>query len=95
MFWKRPKPMVIVRVHDGCEEVVFNGDVEVYYIDERSKSDRVYQMTVQTPRASMLEIIGDSPIGHAGDDRHPGIAARIFELLDGKPRLTVVKNDEP
>ena len=66
-------PNAIVALHiaeDGSYDLkVWGGsEVRVLWVDERSPGDRVYEQTSREPDgATLRELIGENPIGHAGD----------------------------
>lgn len=85
-------PIVVVRI-DASGDVAYlmSGPVDLFVVDERCPNDRVYRMTVQTPRSEIATVLGDDAIGSRNDDRHRAIAARVNAVADGRDHLTVVK----
>lgn len=90
------KPIALIRIgEDGLPcDFLFAGEVDFYIVDERSRSDRVYRFSREAPREAIDAIIGDSQIGHAGDERQAAIGNRIDAFLEGRKHLTVVQADE-
>jgi len=76
---------------DGTQTIYSDVPVRYLQIEEAAPNDRVYrrQVIAATPTA-ISAMIGDSPIGHAGDDRHEALSRRIL----GKPTVELVKGDE-
>lgn len=67
------KPRVVIHTPQGVDfrsYVMFGDDVEVYAVDENIPKDRVYRMSPNSLASELDEVIGDGPIGHAGDERH-------------------------
>ena len=68
-------------------------DTRFLVIDERAPADRVYRVTLRSPRALLDELLGDSVVGDCSDARHPAIEARIRAAVDGRPHLSEVPTD--
>lgn len=87
--------ILIVQQEDGLIEVVTDGPAEVICVSDWTPNDRLYRMTsahtVSADRVS--EILGDDPIGSAGDDRHEAIANRILSSERGERHLKPVEQD--
>lgn len=67
--------------------------VRVFVVDDRVPHERVYELTLRFSRESLLGIIGDSSIGHAGDERHKAVSSRILAHLEDRPFLTLIDGD--
>ena len=77
------RPICVVHLHeDGGFEYLLSGDAVFLVVDERASHDRVYQMTLQSPRGAITGLLGNSAIGSRHDTRHP--AVRI--ALSGRSR---------
>lgn len=68
-------------------------DTRFLVIDERAPDDRVYRVTVRSPRALLDELLGGSIVGDCTDERHPALSARILAAVDGRPHLEAVRTD--
>lgn len=68
-------------------------DTRFLVIDERAPDDRVYRVTLRSPRALLDELIGDSEVGDCADARHPALEARIWAAVNGRPHLEAVPAD--
>lgn len=80
---------------DGSSSLLVCGaeSVRVFVIDERAPNDRVYEITGRDTAEEIKDALGDSPIGHAGDDRHEAISNRINAELDGRNRFSIVESE--
>ena len=88
------RPICIVHIsEDGDIDYQLSGDAVFLVVDERAPRDRVYQMTLQTPRDEIAALISDSPIGSRYDVRHAAVEHRVVRWLHGKSHLAVVDND--
>jgi hypothetical protein len=67
--------------------------VRLFIVDERCPNDRVFEWTRRVEPAAIVEMLGNSEIGHSKDERHPAIAHVIEAYMDGRPRLSVVFYD--
>lgn len=88
---------VIVRfTQEGELEYLVSPDerVRLFIVDERCPNDRVYEWTQRVAPSEIVAVLGDDPIGHSKDERHAAIAHVINAYVGGKPRLSVVKDDE-
>lgn len=81
---------------NGWPTVRFTEGVMVYSIDERTESDRVYQMTagISSPE-EIAALIGDSEIGHLGDRPVVEQAIRATLAQHSGERLKLAGGDEP
>ena len=83
------KGIVVVQYDEDGEIMfsVFGGEeVRLFIVDERSKSDRVYEWLTRDPIEKFREIIPvGSEIGSSQDARHVAIEAGVKNILDGKP----------
>ena len=62
------KPIVAIGIDkDGEYSVAFSGEVDVYWIDERTPSDRVFKSSNQVERKVIQAALGESVIGFIGD----------------------------
>ncbi len=89
------KPRVIIHFEEGeiTPNYYMTGDVDLLIIDENTPDDRVYQYTTKSNNETMDFLLSNDPIGHLGDDRNPGITARVKEFLTGEHRLKIVKDE--
>jgi hypothetical protein len=80
---------------DGNVELYAFGpsDTRFLVIDERTPHDRVYRMTVRSPRSKLAELLRDDPIGDASDERHAALSHAIQSAVEGRPHLSVVPSD--
>jgi hypothetical protein len=87
--------LVIVRFNPeaiyGMDYYVEEGlSVRVLVVDEDAPSDGIYELAQRFGHDELLEILGDSEIGHAGDERHEAVKHLILADLEGKPHLRPV-----
>ncbi len=90
---KMPANRVIVHFDKDGELNYFveaGSGIDLYIVDERVPHDRVYKWSGKDPSEVIDGLMGTDEIGHSGDAKHAGVAARINELLTGKPRLSLV-----
>jgi hypothetical protein len=82
---------------NGSMDYLISGDkrFRLFVVDERAPHDRVYEMTKRCSKERVAAVLGNDPIGHAGDSRNAAIVARIREYVEGTPRLRVVDVPEP
>lgn len=86
------KPRVIVHFDtDGQLSYMVEKGARCIIIDERAADDRVYEYTTHARSRIITALIGNSTVHSKHDEKHPGIVARVRELVTGTPRLTVVK----
>jgi hypothetical protein len=84
----RPKGQIIPNY------IVIGEDVKVFFVDENSPHDRVYEFRSREPIERLSELIPEgSVIGHKNDERHKAILNQIASDLSGKPRFTLVQNE--
>jgi hypothetical protein len=84
-------PVCVVHVRkDGSMDFHLDGYVAFFIVDERVPHDRVYQMTMRTPREQIAELLSASEFGSRYDARHTAIAHRIESALRGKSHLAEV-----
>jgi hypothetical protein len=89
------QPMCVVHVDEHHSlNFYLNGNAMFLIINERVTYDRVFQMTVQSPREVIEALIGSSEIRHCGDDRHAAVEHRIKRALERKAHLEIVKDDD-
>ncbi len=77
---------------DGTFEVVTDEPSEVYIICEYAPNDRVYRLSSAhtVGRDKVDALLGDSEIGHNGDDRHEAVKNRILSAECGERHLRPV-----
>jgi len=69
--------------------------VEVINVCDASPSDRAYRYSPDVVSSDEIDaIIGPGPVGHKDDDRHPALAARLIEAVEGTPRLSIVPKED-
>jgi hypothetical protein len=84
-------PVCVVHVgEDGGINFHLDGDVAFFIVDERKPHDRVYRLTMRTPREQIAELLGASEVGSCDDARSKAIEHRIRSALLGKSHLAVV-----
>jgi hypothetical protein len=87
-------PICVVHISENGEiDFLLNGEAVFLVVDERVPHDRVYQMTVQAPRAAINTLIGGSPTGSRHDRRHAAAVHRIERALQGKSHLGIIDDD--
>lgn len=70
-------PKVVIHQDESGEiAVVFGSGVEVFWVDERQPQDRVFQMSASSDQA-VENILSDSPIGSASDQKQKQLITRI------------------
>lgn len=74
--------------------VAENVNIRLFMIDERAKNDRVYEWLSRDSGDVVRELLGPPPYGSNQDERHPAIAASILEIIDGRPRLSLVTPEQ-
>lgn len=88
------KPTVIAHFDEnGSLNYFATSGVDLFIVDERAPSDRVYHYTTRTSRKVCARILGDDPIGSKDDDRHEAIEARVVAGQEGRPHLSAVEDD--
>ena len=94
--FKEHTPVVVVRTLGGGDvEYYVSGErVRLLLIDERAPSDRVYEWFPRVKPWDIADLIGDSSIGSSQDARHPAIKHQVESLLEGKPALLIVKDED-
>jgi hypothetical protein len=90
-------PIVIILTgEDGFQTAHYTEGVTVYSIDERSKSDRVYQMTTGLCSPDQIKaLLGDSEVGRFGDRPAAEQAIRAALAQHNGERLKLVTKDNP
>ena len=84
-------PVCVVHVReDGSLDFHLDGDVAFFVVDERVPHDRVYRLSMRTPREQIAELLGASEVGSRYDDRNKAIEHRIRCALQGKSHLAAV-----
>ena len=84
-------PVCVVHVReDGSIGLHMDGDVAFFIVDERKPHDRVYRLSMRTPREQIAELLGASEVGSRYDARHKAIVHRIRCALRGKSHLAEV-----
>ena len=76
----RTDDLVVVHCDDeGFLSILIGPKVtaQVIMVDDRCPNDRAYLMTLRSSSDEIRTAIGDSPIGHAGDDKHAAVVRRI------------------
>ena len=88
------KGIVIVQYDERGEQYfhVVGDDVQLFIVDERCPNDRVYEWLTRDTADDIKAILKDDPIGSSNDDRHAAIRHKVLALIDGKPRLSIVKD---
>lgn len=88
--------IVIVQFDEAGEisyHVVGDDKVRLFIVDDRAKSDRVYEWLSRDKAEDIKSILGDDPIGSSQDARHPAIEAVVNEHLGRGKRLRLVETD--
>ena len=81
---------VIAHLHeDGSYTYAADEPVDLILVGEAVSSDRCYRFAQNGPvfkigREAVDEILGDDPIGHADDGRHPNLVDRIEKFFEEK-----------
>lgn len=74
---------------------VVGAGVRVFVVDDNAPQDRVYEMLNREDPSVIRELIPeDAVIGSNRDERHEAISNRVLAELDGRPRLSVVKDPQ-
>ena len=86
-------PTVVVHFDENGElnYLVSGADVRVLIVDDRTATDRVYEWTTVCGPEAIAALLGADAVGSQHDARHAAIAASINELVDGVPRLSLVR----
>jgi hypothetical protein len=72
------EPLCVVHILENSDlNFYLSGKAVFLVIDERFQHDRVYQMTLQTPRKRIAALVGSSPIGN----RHDALTAYLRPLI--------------
>ena len=88
------KPTAIVQfAADGEISFFAAGDVRFLVVDERAPNDRVYEITDRETPGTIAAIIGDDEMHNKHDARHAAVAAKVLAYVEGRPRLTVVRDE--
>lgn len=87
---------VVVQKHiDGGITVASDEPIDVYFVDEMTPNDRVFQMTggpcVASGLGAVDAVLSDSPIGTRDEPRHTAIKNRIESAQSGRSHLRVVE----
>lgn len=87
------RPVALLRwTEDGELQLGMFGDgIRMLVIDERVPHDRVYEVTHREQLHALDALIPPgTEVGHADDERHEALVARMTALFNGKPHLRVV-----
>lgn len=91
----REVPTVVVRfTREGDQQLyVFGkGPVRLLCVDEAAPDDRVFEVLTRLPFADLAKLVPPgSPIGNAGEPRHPALAARLAADRAGERHLKPVE----
>lgn len=85
--------VVIVRhMENGDIDYLVAGDdrVRVFIVDERAPGDRVFEWTRRCDGSEVEKVLGDSPRGHSGDERHAALTHKIERAIEGRKHLEIV-----
>lgn len=88
-----PRPVALLRwTEDGELQLGMFGDgIRMLVIDEQVPHDRVYEVTHREQLHALDALIPPgTEVGHAGDERHEALVARMTALFNGKPHLRAV-----
>lgn len=92
-------PIVIQHIaEDGFTYVLFTEGVTVYTVDENCPTDRVFRHSGTNSRLTIMQILGDDPVGFIGDNSGKDEKAHAtIAKMEGRPHLSVVsdKDREP
>ena len=83
-----PTPRVVIHQQDdGSISVLADPGPDVYWVDDRTPSDRIYQMSPDPIPDRMLE----GHVGHGGDGSPAETRAHAcVAAMEGRPHLSVV-----
>lgn len=90
------RPVAILRwTEEGELQLGMFGDgIRMLVVDERAPHDRVYEVTHREPLKALDALIPPgTEIGHAADERHDALVARMTALFEGKPHLQVIASN--
>ena len=87
------RPVAVLRwTEEGELQLgIFGDSCRMLVVDERCQHDRVFEVTHREPLKALDALIPPgTEVGHAADDRHEALVAKMTALFEGRPHLTVV-----
>lgn len=83
--------VIIWKDANGNERILAEPGARVFYVDERTPHDRVFQVTANATEQEIADALADDLVGHGQDDRQKRLEVQVHYMEGG---LTLVKNDE-
>jgi hypothetical protein len=86
-------PLVIIEMRNGEVEAhhCYNG-ARCVVVDHSAPHDWAYQVE-QEGDETLRQRVAQATVGHKNDKRHAAIAAKVQAHIEGRPALTVVRDD--